>query len=70
MIWKILSLPRSQSVNIKRFTVRKWCSEDQATAVTGQPFASAGAVRGVTHGSSRSPQQKPEIDVESSRSGL
>lgn len=60
----------TKNVNIKRFTVTKLCSEDQATTVTGQPFASAGAMGGVTHGSTWSSQQKPEIDVELSMSGL
>lgn len=60
----------AKNANINRVTVRKLCFGEKAKVVVGQPFASAGAIKGVTHGSTQSPQQKPGIDVELFKNNL
>lgn len=49
---------------IKRFNLRKLCSEEKAKVVAGQFFTSVEEIKDVTRGSTQSSQQKPEIDVE------
>lgn len=52
---------------IRRFTIRKMCSGEKAMGVVERPFASVEDIKCVTHGSTRSSQQKPGTERELSR---
>lgn len=56
----------AQDAKIRRFTIRKACSEQKAKGGTGQPFASAEEIRCATWPS----QQKPGIEMRLSRKDL